>query len=166
MNRLTWLLMSFLLMFSSAHCFGKDHPRITIQVVNSRAASYQRNVYVPGQRGHSETNCNTMGNATLTGTTAYGSANTNCSTTTTPGRAPQIATRTVAEEYVKALLPDGRNVVLWCQQGYRKCLPLAPGSYEAQIDGNALFIFVPELSGKERKVKYKAVMVDPVAPAQ
>lgn len=143
--------------------FAKNKPTITIQVLKSQASTYQRSVFIPGQRGRSETNCNTMGNATEIGSTTYGTANTNCSTTTTPGRAPGISTRTVEQEYVGAVMPDGRKVVLWCQQGFRKCSALAPGSYQAELDGNSLFVYVPELSGREHKVKYKAAMVEPAA---
>lgn len=57
-------------------------------------------------------------------------------------------------------------MTLWCQEGFRHCDNLQPGQYEAEIDGNALFVYVPELSGKERKVKYKAVSVQPAKVAE
>jgi hypothetical protein len=94
---------------------------------------------------------------------ATGAADANCSTTSTPGVAPHEVTRTIAQEYVSAALPDGRKVVLWCQEGFRKCAALAPGAYQAEVNGNALSVYVPDLSGKEHKVKYKAVMLEPAA---
>lgn len=153
--------------------FAKDKPQITIQVIKSQPNLRQWNVMVGGRNATSQTKCNTMGTANATGmylgnglttANATGNADTNCTTTTTPAIAPHEVTRSVEEEYVSAVLPGGRNIMLWCQQGYRKCLDLAPGRYQAEVSGDALFVHVPELSGKDRKVKYKTVTVDPVAP--
>jgi hypothetical protein len=162
--------MLLLILLATTPLLAKDKPRITIQVVKSQASTYQRSYVVAGRKSTSYTNCNTLGNingtATSygTGTTnvnASANSNTNCTTTTNPGVAPHEVTETIAQEYVGVLLPDGRKAVLWCQEGFRKCLSLAPGQYQAEVSGNALFVYVPELSGKERKVKYKAVIVDP-----
>jgi hypothetical protein len=162
------------ILLATTPLFAKDEPRITIQVVKSQASTYQRSHMVSGRTSTSYTNCNTLGNVNGTATSygtgttnvnAFGNSNTNCTTTTNPGTPPHEVTRTITQEYVGALLPDGRKAVLWCQEGFRKCLSLAPGPYQAEIRGNALFIYVPELSGKERKVKYKAVMVDPTTPS-
>jgi len=57
-------------------------------------------------------------------------------------------------------MADGTRVTLWCQAGLRKCVSLQPGSYSAEVDGNTVWMYVRELSGKERKIKYKAVSVD------
>jgi hypothetical protein len=57
-------------------------------------------------------------------------------------------------------------VTLWCQEGFRKCDNLQPGKYEAEIDGNALFVFIHDLSGKEHKIKYKAVSVQETSVAR
>jgi TPR repeat protein len=62
-------------------------------------------------------------------------------------------------------LPDGRQVTLWCQEGFRQCDNLLPGKYESEIDGTAVFVFVHDLSGKEHKIKYKAVGVQEMAAA-
>jgi TPR repeat protein len=60
---------------------------------------------------------------------------------------------------VLAILPDGQQVMLGCDAGSRHCGYLSPGRYEAEIDGDSLSVFVPDVSGKEHKVKYMAVMV-------
>lgn len=157
MNR----IVVFLLLVLSPPCFAKEKPRIVIQVLKSQASTYQRNIFVPGTRGSSQTNCNTNGSAINTGIVTTGSATTNCSTTGTAATGPYVRTKTIAQEYVGASMPDGRKVVLWCQQGFRKCDALAPGRYWAEVDGNSLFIYVPDLSGRAHKVKYKAVTVEP-----
>ena len=56
-------------------------------------------------------------------------------------------------------------MTLWCQVGFRHCDNLQPGKYEAEIDGNALFVYVHDLSGKEHKIKYKAVSVQEASAA-
>lgn len=155
--------------FVSIAAFAKEKPRITIQVVNSEASQRQYTYTTPGRKGTAQTNCTTNGTANGTindygvgpiQTQSNGSANTNCTTTTTAATPPQTVTRYITQEHVSAILPDGRHVILWCQQGYRRCDDLQPGSYEAGIDGNSLFVFVHELSGKERKIKYRAVSVE------
>jgi TPR repeat protein len=154
--------------------FAKDKPRITIQIVNSEASQREYTRTIPGRRGTAETNCTTNGttNGTINDygigpiqTNSDNHANTNCTTTTTAATPPRTVTRSITQEHVSAIMPDGRHVILWCQQGYRRCDDLQPGNYEAEIDGNALFIFVHELTGKERKVKYKAVSVEEASAA-
>ncbi|MHB1938587.1 MAG: tetratricopeptide repeat protein [Acidobacteriaceae bacterium] len=155
--------------FVSIAAFAKEKPRITIQVVNSEATQRQYTYTTPGRKGTAQTNCTTNGttNGTINDygvgpiqTNSTGNANTNCTTTTTAATPPQTYVRSIAQEHVSAILPDGRQVTLWCQQGYRRCDDLQPGSYEAEVDGNSLFVFVHELSGKERKIKYRAVSVE------
>ncbi len=165
-------LMRFALVFVVSipiAAFAKDKPRITIEVVNSETSQREYIRTIPGRKGTSDTNCATTGttNGTINDygvgpiqTQSSGSANTNCTTTTTAATPPQTVTRYITQEHVSAILPDGRHVILWCQQGYRRCDDLQPGRYEAEIDGNSLFVFVHELSGKERKIKYRAVSVE------
>lgn len=154
--------------FVPVAAFAKDKPRITIQVVNSEATQRQYTYTTPGRKGTAQTDCAT--NGTTNGaindygvgpiqTNSNTNANTNCTTTTTAATAPQTHVRSITQEHVSAILPDGRHVILWCQEGYRRCDDLQHGSYEAEVDGNSLFVFVHELSGKERKIKYRAVSV-------
>ncbi len=154
---------------------AKDKPRITVEVVSSETSQREYTRTIPGRKGTSETNCTT--NGTTNGTaTDYGigpthinantNASTNCTTTTTPARPPQTVTESIRQEHVYAILPDGRQVTLLCQQGFRRCDNLPPGRYTAEIDGSALFVFVHDVSGKERKVKYRAVSVQEASAAQ
>jgi len=60
------------------------------------------------------------------------------------------------QETVHAVLPDGRQVTLWCQKGWRDCRNLPEGTYKAQIEGGSvLWIFVPQLNNTEKKIKYR-----------
>lgn len=148
--------------------FAKEKPRVTIQVLGSEASQRQYTRTIPGRKGTSQTNCTTTGtsNGTINDygvgpiqTNSNSSADTNCTTTTTAATPPQTVTRYITQEHVNAVMPDGRQVVLWCQEGFRRCDSLQPGEYQAEIDGNAIWVIIHELSGKERKVKYKAVSV-------
>lgn len=161
-------LASLLALSMTIAAFAKDKPRITIEVVNSEASQRQYTYTTPGRKGTSETNCSTNGtsNGTINDygvgpiqTRSTDNASTNCTTTTTAPTPPQTYVRSITQEHVSAVLPDGRYVTLWCQEGFRKCDNLQPGKYEAEIDGNSLFVFAHDLSGKEHKIKYKAVNV-------
>ncbi len=161
--------------FMPIAAYAKDKPRITIEVINSEASQRQYTRTIPGRNGTSETNCTTNGRTNGT-VTDYGvgptqinantNANTNCTTTTTPSTPPQTYVRSIRQEHVSAIFPDGRQVTLWCQEGFRRCDDLLPGRYTAEIDGSALFVFVHDLSGKERRIKYRAVSVQEASAAQ
>jgi hypothetical protein len=168
-------LVPLLALFLPVASFAGDKQKITIEVVNSETSQRQYTYTTPGRKGTSETSCNT--NGTTNGTvTDYGigptqinadsNANTNCTTTTTAATPPQTHVGSITQEHVFAILPDGRQVTLWCQEGFRHCDNLLPGKYEAEIDGNALFVLVHDLSGKEHKIKYKAVSVREAGAAQ
>lgn len=149
---------------SIAGCFlfgvvllAKDKPTVTIQVVDTQSSQRQFTYQVPGTPAKSTTNCDsnatvygtTTGNATVNGTA-------NCTTTTTPGAAPRTAQRSIEQKHVQAIMPDGRHVTLWCQQGFRRCSKLSPGSYSAELDGNSVWMQVYDLDGATKhKVKYQ-----------
>lgn len=154
---------------------AKDKPKITIEVVNSETSQREYTRTIPGRKGTAQTNCTTNGttNGTINDygagpiqTNSTGNANTNCTTTTTAATPPRTVTQSMTQEHVYAILPDGRRVILWCQEGFRRCDNLQPGKYEAEIDGNALLVYVPELSGKERRIKYRAVSLQVASAAQ
>jgi hypothetical protein len=152
-------LLSIFLAFAalSTPTFGKDNPTITVNVVNTQASTRQFNYTTPGTAGTSNTTCITNGTAIDSGNVTNINANTNCSTTSTPGTPPQTYTHSIAQEHVFAIMPDGAHVTLWCQAGFRHCYYLQPGSYTAEVKGNSLWMYVHDLSGKERKIKYHAV---------
>jgi hypothetical protein len=134
---------------------AKDKPRITIQVVDSQTSVRQFAYNLPGTASNSTTNCNGSATATAPGggvVTANGT--TNCRTTTTPGAPSRAVVRSIPQAHVHAIMPDSRQITLWCQQGFRRCSTLSAGTYNAEVDGNTVWIFAHDLGGKEHKVKY------------
>lgn len=131
---------------------------INVQVLSTEAWTRTVTVHHSGTAGTSKTDCSTTGTATdPAGTgTATINADTDCTTTTTPGTTPHTTTRQIQQETVHAVLPDGRQVTLWCQKGWRDCRNLSEGTYKAQIEGSSvLWIFVPQLDNTEKKIKYR-----------
>lgn len=131
---------------------------INIQVLSTEAWTRTVTINHRGRAGTSNTHCNTNGSTSdPAGTgTATINANTNCTTETQPGTAPHTTTREIQQETVHAVLPDGRQVTLWCQRGLRDCRNLPEGTYKAQVEGSSvLWIFVPQLDNTEKKIKYR-----------
>lgn len=164
-----------LLLVFSVGAFAKDKPRITIEVVKTEMKTSEYTYTTPGRQGTAQTNCAT--NGTTNGTISdYGigpiqthstdNASTNCTTTTTAATPPQTHVASATHEAVTAIMPDGSSVMLFCEYGRHRCDYLAPGNYTAEIDHNALQVYVPDLSGKVRKVKYDAVIIERTAAAQ
>ncbi|MDR3411081.1 MAG: tetratricopeptide repeat protein [Formivibrio sp.] len=156
----------FLLLVCSIAAFAKDKPKIIIEVIKTEMNSREYTYTTPGRDGRSETNCNTNGstNGTISDygvgpiqTHSTDNASTNCTTATTAATPPQTHVGTVTAEFVTAILPDGSRVFLSCEYGVHRCDVLAPGKYTAEIDGNTLQVYVSDLSGKIRKIKYKAI---------
>ena len=54
-------------------------------------------------------------------------------------------------------MPDGTHVRLSCQAGFHSCDFLRPGNYSAEIKENTVWMYAHDLSGKEHKIKYRAV---------
>ena len=136
---------------------AKEKPTIEIQVVDTLTSQREYTQYIPGTAGSSATNCN--GNATVYGTgggNATINGTQNCTTTTNPGRAPSTVQRSIEQTHVQALMPDGRHITLWCQQGFRRCAKLTPGSYSAELEGNSVWMKVYDLDGTTtHKIKYR-----------
>lgn len=134
---------------------AKDKPRIQIQVIETKTSERVFQYTTPGTASQSTTSC--TDNATAFGGPGLATANgsSNCTTTTTPGRPAVTRTGSIPQVFVRAIMPDGRHVTVWCQAGFRSCNPLSPGSYGATQDGNSLWIYGTEFSGKERKTKYR-----------
>ena len=148
--------------------FAKEKPRVNVQVVETQTSERQYTSTVAGTAGTSTTTCNTSGNQTVYGTnrgsTVKGAVDTNssstCTTTSRPATPPTTQVRSIKQEHVQAIMEDGTHVTLWCQAGLRKCVSLNPGTYSAEVDGNTVWMYIRDLSGKENKIKYKAVSVD------
>src|SRR5947209_5518812 len=117
----------------SAFCFlllatvtlAKDRSRITIRVLGTEMAERQVHHEVPGTKEHSSTYCRASNGDTL-----------NCETTTTPATPPRTEVSTIPQAHVSAILPDGTQINLWCEQGWRSCWVLDPGTFPAEIKGN------------------------------
>jgi hypothetical protein len=136
---------------------AKDKPKLNIRVVDTHTSEREYTQYTPGTSARSSTNCDSS--ATVYGTgggTATANGTTNCTTTTTPGRAPTAVQRSIEQTHVRAIMPDGRHITLWCQQGFRRCSKLEPGSYSAELAGNSVWMKVYDLDGTTtHKVKYR-----------
>jgi len=87
----------------------------------------------------------------------YVNANTDCTTTTVPGRPAQTIVTHIAQEHVSVIMPNGDHVTLWCQEGWRRCVSLQPGNYDAELKGDAAWVYTHDLAGNIRKTKYRAV---------
>jgi hypothetical protein len=147
------------LFLSSAALFAKNKGEvITIQVLTTDAWSRAITIHHSGTDGTARTNCDTNGSVSdSAGTgTVNVNATTNCTTTNTPGTAAYNTTKNIQQETVHAVLPDGRQITLWCQKALRACMSLPEGSYRAQIEGGStLWVFVPQLDKSEKRMKYR-----------
>jgi hypothetical protein len=165
------LSAALVVLFIAGSAFAKEKPRVTIQVVDAETSERETSYTVAGKPSVSKTTCNASENQTVygksNGKTVRAAVDKNsssaCTTVSDPGAPPTTQVRSIRQENVEAIMADGTHVTLWCQQGVRKCLSLPVGHYSAEVDGNTVWIYVRELSGKENKVKYKAVSVAPSA---
>ena len=152
-------LISMVLLCSLAAVAG-EKTRINIQVVGTQDGRRQYTYTVAGTPAQTTTHCDTNANKTeynsrnVTDTSVTG--DTTCTTTSKPATPPTTEVRTIAQEDVHAVMPNGAHVTLWCQAGWRRCDSLPEGSYSAEVKGNTVWIYVADLDGSEHKVKYKA----------
>lgn len=141
----------------TSSAYASDHRQLTIQVVDTRTSERQYSYYVPGTAAKSTTDCDSNAIANSSGSVTNINGTTNCTTTTTPGTAPQRIDGSIAQAQVHAILPDGMHASLWCQAGFRRCSILQPGPYTAEIKGNSVWVYTFQLDGKPHKVKYHFV---------
>jgi len=149
--------------------FAKDKPRVTVQVVDTETSERQSSYVVPGTNAKSTTTCNKSASQTVygkdNGRTVREAVDTDststCTTTARPATPPTTQVRSIRQENVEAIMADGTHVTLWCQAGFRQCVSLKAGNYSAEVDGNTVWMYIRDLSGKEPKIKYKAVSIDP-----
>jgi hypothetical protein len=143
-----------LCLFLVVSLVAKDWPKIKLQVVASNASERQYTRYVPGTAAHSTTTCDGNATATSVGDTTTANGSENCATTTTPGRPATTADRSVPQIHVRAIMPDGKHVTLWCQSALRHCEELSADTYDAELDGNSVWVSTYDLQYKMRKAKY------------
>jgi hypothetical protein len=99
---------------------GKDKQTITIQVVASKASVREFAYTTPATASKSTTDCST--NGTINDSSIY--ANTDCTTTTTPGKLAETHVNQIPQEHVSVIMPNGDHVMLWCQVSWRRCTSL------------------------------------------
>lgn len=112
------LSLVFPIVWLGTTLLAKDKLAVSIQVMDTQTSEREYTQYIPGTAAKSTTNCDS--NATVYGTgagSATANGTTNCTTTTTPGRAPSTVQRSIEQTHVRAVMPDGRHVTLWCQAG-------------------------------------------------
>jgi hypothetical protein len=64
----------------------------------------------------------------------------------------------VQVETVRVVTLDGRHLVLQCQPGFgSRCIPAISGNYEGEVEGNTIWLYMPDLEGKKHKAKYRFV---------
>ena len=156
-----------LLVTATSAAWGKkEKPVITIEVVGTDAPVRDIAMNHRATASTATTDCNTNGNVNGTATTygdttnIYGTTNSNttCQTTVQPGQPAYTSHTYIQQEYVHAIMPNGQHVTLWCQAGFRKCSNLAPGTYQAEPDGDkALRIYTYSLVSHKLmgKLKYR-----------
>ncbi len=111
----------------------KDNPVVTIEVVDAQTSVRQWLYSVPG---YDSTRCGTNGCTTIYNYPSTGSVN-------------------IGQVHVFATMPNGQHVVLWCQAGWRHCRTPQPGSYQAELEGNTVWITGYALDGKQvSRTKY------------
>jgi hypothetical protein len=162
------LLIVILLIIATTAWAKKEKSLLTIEVVKADASVRDISVYHNATSGKATTNCDTNGNVNGTATT-YGdttsisgttSANTTCQTKVDPGQPAYTSHTYIEQEHVHAIMPGGQHVTLWCQVGFRKCAELAPGTYQAEADGDkAIRLYVYSLVSHKLmgKMKYRVV---------
>ena len=168
MRRLSTTLV--VLCLASA-AFAKDKPRVTVRVVDTETSERQSSYIVPGTDAKSTTTCDKSASQTVytkdNGRTVKEAVDTDststCTTIARPATPATTQVRSIRQENVEAIMEDGTHVTLWCQAGFRQCVALKAGSYSAEVDGNTVWMYLRDLSGKEHKIKYKAVSVDPAS---
>ena len=132
-----------------------DKPPIRIQFEKTETVKREYSYQIPGGPSRSTTNCNANATGTGGGPVATASGQSNCTTQTTPGTPTTTSRKIATQVHVRVLLPDGRRFTVSCQRGFRRCEQLEPASYDASLDGDSVWIFTHDMSGKEYGIKFK-----------
>jgi hypothetical protein len=139
------LLLMFALVSLATPSNAKQKNTVTIQVVSSQASAQEFQRTWPATAGTAKTTCNTSGDLT------------NCTTTSTEGQPARPFIQHIPQVHIRVIMPDVSHVTLWCRDVWRRCVSLEPGSYDADLKGDAAWVYTHELSGTMRKTKYHAV---------
>jgi hypothetical protein len=147
---ITVVLFLFAALGSCAVCFAADPVLVKISVVGTDSSDKVQTHVTPGR---TSTNCESTATATAGRNTISSDQSKKCTTTTSPA---ETRTVVIPQQNVRAIMPDGSHVTLWCQAALRHCVALAPGDYQAEVKGNVAWIHVPKLDGTDDRLKYKA----------
>ena len=148
---------AFLVALMSPGAYGATGQHTTIEVVNNRTSERHYSYYIPGANGSSTTNCNTNATGTSYGSSTNVNGTTDCTTTSTPGRAASWGQSSIAQAHIFAIMQNGTHVTLWCQAGFRRCSTLQPATYDVEVKGDAVWVYGHKLDGKLEKIKYHYV---------
>lgn len=156
MNTKTAIRWFAVVLLSMSAALAKGKPKIVIEVRETQTSELPTSYTTPGSASKSTTDC--TGSATaggIGGSVATANGASNCTTTTTPGTPPRTVVGSIEQVHVQAIMPNRKRVTLWCQSGgFRNCMRLEPGQYDAEVNGNNVWMYVHDLGGKVHKTKY------------
>jgi hypothetical protein len=133
---------------------AKEHAKTLIDVMDTVSSTLVTTYSIPETAAHSTTHCDTSGKVSVYGRI---DANTDCQTTTTPGRPAGSWVTSVPQENVHATIL-GDHVNLQCQGSGWQCVDLQPGQYQAAIKRDSVLVYCQDLDGKKQhKIKYRNV---------
>lgn len=145
-------------LFLTSGVIAKEKPKIAIRVVSAEIVQQEYVATTAAVAGTSSTGCRTsktLGDAIATGIPV---GTTQCETESTPGKPAEKVLQSLPETHVRVILPnadDGKKVILWCRKDIlSRCEVPAAGVFRAEVSGNTVWIYVPDLEGKEHKIRY------------
>jgi len=125
----------------SSSAWAKPKPEISVEVVSISEALRHSPSYHPAVPDTSTTVCTPGGEK--------------CTTTTTRGHSASLDNLEYYSQFLYAIIPDGRHVMLR-YSGSAVVYPPAPGNYTAETDGGkVLQLHVSYANGKSGKLKYR-----------
>jgi hypothetical protein len=150
LKNITVVLSLFAALGSCAVCFAADPVLVTITVAGTDSSDKVQTHVTPGR---TSTDCQATAISTADRKTTSSNQTKKCTTTTSPA---ETRTVVIPQQNVRAIMPDGSHVTLWCQAALRHCVALAAGDYQAEVKGNVAWVHVPKLDGTDDRLKYKA----------
>jgi hypothetical protein len=121
---------------------AKPKTEIVVEVVGIAEALSHSPSYHPATPDSSTTVCTPNGEK--------------CTTTTTPGHPASLDNLEYYSQFIYAIMPDGRHVMLRRYSELTVVYPPTPGNYTAETDGGKmLLLHVSYANGKSGKIKYR-----------
>jgi hypothetical protein len=132
-----WILWALVVILPTL-AVAKDRPAVAVEIVGSKSWDVPVKFHTQGSSGTTNTDCNVNGNYV------------NCTSSTTGEVAPQSYTILKHNVSLRAVMPDGSEVYLWCRVGWRFCAELPKGSYKAEIDKKTVWIYATFYTDKPK----------------